>query len=118
MYSANNLLTGYGYDDIIPAMDSDQRYGLDKKNINVHNYLMHILSRGGLLHVFLVLAIYFYLFQKFKELSISRDFTLLVLPLLFNSLFDPCMENAHYPIILYFIIGLALKKPIILTEGR
>jgi hypothetical protein len=35
----------------------------------------------------------------------------------FNSLFDPSMENSHYSIILYFLIGLALKKPIILKEG-
>ena len=26
------------------------------------------------------------------------------------------MENAHYPIILFFLIGLALKKPIILKK--
>ena len=36
------FIMGYGFDDIIPAMDSDQRYGQDKQNINVHNYFVHI----------------------------------------------------------------------------
>jgi hypothetical protein len=45
------------------------------------------------------------------------DYKIIVIPLIFNSLFDPSMENAHYSIILYFLTGLALKKSIILDEG-
>ena len=37
-------------------------------------------------------------------------------PLIFNSLFDPSMENAHYSIIMYILIGLALNNRIILKE--
>ena len=46
--SGTTLLVGYGYHDIIPAMDSDQRTGQDRTNINVHNYFVHILSRVAL----------------------------------------------------------------------
>ena len=38
------------------------------------------------------------------------------LPLLFNSLFDPCMENAHYPVIFYLLLGLTFRKYIIFKE--
>ncbi len=113
MAEANNLFFGYGYDDIIPAMDSDQRYGQDGQNINVHNYLMHILSRGGLLHIFLCFMIYFLLFKKFQSNNIIQDYMLIIIPLIFNSLFDPSMENAHYPIIIFLMIGLALNNRII-----
>ena len=116
MFKANNLLTGYGYDDLIPAMDSDQRLGQDGTNINVHNYVVHILSRGGVIHLILCFLIYFKIYKKFKMKSISKDFKLIVFPLIFNSLFDPSMENAHYSIIMYLLIGLALNNRIILEK--
>lgn len=47
MWNSNNILNGYGFQDIIPAMNSDQRLGQDGTNTNVHNYVMHIFSRGG-----------------------------------------------------------------------
>ena len=43
MNSSDILFNGYGYSNIIPAMDSDQRGGQDSQNINVHNYFIHIL---------------------------------------------------------------------------
>lgn len=118
MKNNNILIKGYGFSDIIPAMDSDQRGGEDKNNLNVHNYFVHILSRGGVLHLILIGSIYFYLFKKFSNSNYKQDYLFIVLPLIFNSLFDPSMENSHYSIILYFLIGLALKKPIILKEGN
>lgn len=112
------LLIGYGYSDIIPAMDSDQRLGQDRTNINVHNYFVHILSRGGILHVYLVITIYYLLYKKFTSLGSKSDYYLIILPLIFNSLFDPSMENAHYPIILFILVGLAFHKPIILNKDN
>ena len=115
MVSSNKLINGYGYDGLIPAMDSDQRLGQDGTNINVHNYVMHILSRGGLIHIYLFYDL-LCLFKEFRFRSISIDYKLLVFPLIFNSLFDPSMENAHYSIIMYILIGLALNNRIILNE--
>ena len=43
LFKSNQLIFGYGFDDIIPAMDNDQRYGEDGLNIHVHNYFVHIL---------------------------------------------------------------------------
>ncbi len=116
MVKSNKLINGYGYDGLIPAMDSDQRLGQDGTNINVHNYVMHILSRGGLINLFICFMIYYALFNEFRSRSISIDYKLLVFPLIFNSLFDPSMENAHYSIIMYILIGLALNNRIILKE--
>ena len=45
MYEERKIMFGYGFDDIVPAMDSDQRTGQDQQNINVHNYFVHVLSR-------------------------------------------------------------------------
>ncbi len=106
------FITGYGFDDIIPAMDSDQRYGQDKQNINVHNYFVHIFSRGGVIHLSLILLMYYYIFKKFYINGMTKDYFLISLPLIFNSLFDPSMENAHYPIIFFILLGMALNKSI------
>ena len=67
MNKANILFEGYGFSILIPAMDSDQRGGEDSQNVNVHNYFIHILSRGGFLHLFIVLGIYYYLYKNFKN---------------------------------------------------
>ena len=117
MDEANILFEGYGFSDFIPAMDSDQRGGEDNQNVNVHNYFIHILSRGGFMHLFLICGIFFTLHKNFKINNETLDYKIIVFPLIFNSFFDPSMENAHYSIILYFLIGLALKKSIILNEG-
>ena len=103
------------YDDII-LMDSDQRYGQDKQNINVHNYFFHIFSRGGIVSVVFVLLFYYFLFKLFKQRNLHLDYFQITLPLLFNSLFDPCMENAHYPVIFYLLLGLTFRKYIIFKE--
>lgn len=116
MSSNNNIFWGYGHDSLIPAMNSDQRYGFDKANVNVHNYIFHILSRGGLFHVVIIVLIYLEIRKWFKSQNNLFDFNIIFYPLFFNSLFDPSMENAHYPVILYFLLGLALNKSIIFKE--
>ena len=116
MWSSSIFVTGYGYEGIIPAMDSDQRYGQDKQNINVHNYFFHIFSRGGITSVTFALLFYYFLFKLFKQYDLHLDYLQITLPLLFNSLFDPCMENAHYPVIFYLLLGLTFRKYIIFKE--
>lgn len=108
-----NFFMGYGYEDIVPAMDSDQRYGQDKQNINVHNYFIHILSRGGMLHLLLLLLFYYFLSRIFNNNDKLNNFYLISTPLIFNSLFDPSMENAHYPIVYFILLGMILNKHIL-----
>lgn len=118
MLSPKLFIFGYGYENIIPAMDSDQRYGQDKQNVNVHNYFVHIFSRGGLFSLFCVLYIYYLLYKLFKRKNLQLEYLQISVPLLFNSLFDPCMENAHYPVIFYILLGLTFSKSIILEKEQ
>ena len=118
MIKEKNIIYGYGFNEIIPAMNSNQRVGQDSQNINVHNYIIHIISRGGLFHLALVLVFYKNLFQIFKYKGLSVDYKLIIVPLIFNSFFDPSMENAHYPLVLFFMIGLALNNSIIFNEDN
>ena len=48
LFKSNELIFGYGFDDIIPAMDNDQRYGEDGLNIHVHNYFVLSFHEEGL----------------------------------------------------------------------
>ena len=41
-----SIYFGYGYEEIIPAMDDVERKGTDGTNEHVHNYL-NITARGG-----------------------------------------------------------------------
>ena len=116
MLNLDLFLFGYGYEDLIPAMDNDQRLGQDQTNVNVHNYFVHIFSRGGILSLTFICLFYFYLYKKFKHKNLQLDYLQIFIPLIFNSMFDPCMENAHYPIVFYLLLGLTFNKYIIFKE--
>ena len=64
---SNNVMFGYGYNKIIPAMDDKERRGSDGKNENVHNYFFNIFARGGLLQILLFMSFHvFIVFYYFK----------------------------------------------------
>ena len=50
---------GYGYEDIIPAMDDVERKGTDGTNEHVHNYFVNITARGGLMQLILFIAFHY-----------------------------------------------------------
>lgn len=108
LYLKNKLLIGYGYKSIIPAMDDPFRAGDDGTNENVHNFLINILARGGLVHLLLFLLFFIEIFRfgkKIKKLKIYN----FILPIFLVSFFDSSMENSHFPLIFYFIIGLIIQ---------
>jgi len=110
IHHKNLYFTGYGFSNKIPAMELETRQGLDKLNENVHNYIVTIFARGGLVTLFLVALMYINLVKRnilFSEVSYIYVF---LLPLLFNSLFDVAMENAHFPLLFYFIFGMLFHK--------
>ena len=73
------LLTGYGYDSIIPAMEETREAGTSVqmteeqgnqhdtnfgvRNENVHSYIINILARGGLVQVALIILFYLALLE-------------------------------------------------------
>ena len=97
----NRILTGYGYESIIPAMDDIERRGTDGTNEHVHNYFINILARGGtsqlliitLFHIFIVKIYY----QKYKSLKILK----FIIPAFIVSFFDTSMESVRFPILYY-----------------
>lgn len=101
----NNLLIGYGYNEKIPAMNEIYRSGNDGTNENVHNHFINILARGGLIHLFLFLFFYFVIFLNEKRKNNLNLFFIIFIPAMLTSFFDASMENAHYPLIFYFLLG-------------
>ena len=76
----------------------------DGTNENVHNFIVNIFARGGLVHFLLFILLFMQIFKyssKFRDLKISHY----IFPIFLVSFFDSSMENSHFPIIFYFIIG-------------
>ena len=102
----STFLFGYGYKEIIPAMTLDiERRGHDGLNENVHNYIINILARGGLVQVFLILYLNLLILKMYFSKHGNYNILIYMLPLLLVSMFDGAMENAHYPLIYYFFLG-------------
>ena len=102
---SNHVLFGYGYGDIIPAMDDPQRKGEDGTNENVHNFLLNIFARGGLFHLLIYIFIIYEIYKTSKTTSNQSSMLLLLLPIFIVSFFDASMENPHFPLIFYFFLG-------------
>ena len=99
-------LYGYGYKDIIPAMTIDERKGRDGLNEHVHNFLVNIFARGGILQLIIFILFYYFLTSKTKNITVFSY----ILPLLVVSFFDASMENAHFPILFYFFLPVFMKE--------
>ena len=109
--NTNSLIFGYGYHETIPAMNLESRKGLDGSNEQVHNFLINILARGGLfqiiLYILLVISIIYFYYKNNNRFEIL----LFLLPILFISFFDSSMENAHFPLVFYFFLGIIYRSP-------
>ena len=105
----NKLLFGYSFNEKIPAMDDPFRAGNDGLNENVHNFLINIIARGGVFHLFLYVLLMYLFFAKAIRLN-GLSFLNFVLPIILTSLLDASMENSHFPLIYYFIIGYSIKN--------
>ena len=106
----DSLITGYGFQGMIPAMEPIDRQGLDRLNENVHNFPVNLLARGGLLTLILYIYLYTIFFSNMKNKYRSYYFLPFFVPVFFNTLFDVTMENSHYPLIFYFVIGMMYTK--------
>lgn len=108
------IIFGNGYKDIIPAMNDKSRQGIDGTNENVHNFIINIFARGGIVQLIsYLLFIYLIIFENklatFKLLGV-------VLPIFIISFFDSSMENAHFPILFYLFLGLVFSNNLIFQE--
>jgi len=110
LYYRDLVLTGYGYSFKIPAMEIVTRQGLDRLNENVHNYLVTIYARGGLIHLTLYGFFYYFLIRDIKRATNSYYFLPFLIAAMFTAFFDVAMENSHYPLIFYFLLGMSIHK--------
>jgi O-antigen ligase len=104
------ILTGYGYESKIPAMEPLYRSGVDGTNENVHNFLINIIARGGIVHLLMYLTFFTLLMINIARLKRSLDILNLALPIFITSLFDASMENSHFSLIFFITLGLFVQK--------
>ena len=103
------LLTGYGYNEIIPVMDDYTRRGNDQSNENVHNYFFNVLARGGLFQLLIILSFIIFMLLEIKDKKMKIVFMLTIIPIYMTSFFDASMESVRFPLIFYFGIALIFK---------
>ena len=99
------LVTGYGYFEIIPAMDTPVRQGNDGTNEHVHNFLVNILARAGLLGVLGYIILLYQIIKIYNEKENNYQIIHFIFPLLLTSFFDSSMESVRFPFITYTFIG-------------
>jgi len=110
------FISGYGFNEKIPAMNNPLRAGDDGLNENIHNFLLNVFARGGIIHFLLYAALFFILIKRLKEVFSNYSFMSFLAPLMLASFFDASMENAHFPLILFFTIGMMFHKDKILKD--
>ncbi len=110
LLNKNQIIFGYGYENIIPAMLDEGRSGLDRLNENVHNYVVTLFARGGIATVVLYGFLFYMLIKTYREQTKSNYLLVYLIPIIFNSLFDVAMENSHFPLIFYFCLGMLFHK--------
>lgn len=106
----DRLLTGYGFSSTIPAMEDPLRKGGDGTNENVHNFLVNILARGGVISLFLYGLFFFFLLTEIIKKSNNFEVLNLIVPIFITSLFDASMENAHFPLLLYGALAFYIQN--------
>ena len=112
MYKENKLLTGYGYIEILPQMldpTAPGRLGRDGLNEHVHNYLVSIIARGGLIQFILFLLLHLSLFNNWRKNNNNLNIISFMVPLLFVSLLDISMDGVQFPLIYYSSLGFLLS---------
>ncbi len=113
MSEKNIILKGYGYKEIFPIMKDPTapgRLGRDGLNENVHNFVINVLGRGGLVHLLIYSIFQFYLIFEYRKKHSNLYILSLIFPLFFMSGFDATMESVHFPIVLYCLYGYFLKN--------
>ena len=106
-------LSGYGYNEIFPQMldpTAPGRLGRDGLNENVHNYLVNILARGGVLQLILFIVFHLGLIKYWKDENHNYQILMYILPSLAVSFLDITMEGVQFPFLYYFFLYYFLRN--------
>ena len=101
----NRFLKGYGYNEIIPAMDLVHRRGTDGTNENPHNFVFYILARGGLIQLILFASFYLSIIVLYHKKFKNYHILIFLVPILTTSLFDASLESIRFPLIFYSFLS-------------
>ena len=101
----NRFLKGYGYNEIIPAMDLVHRRGTDGTNENPHNFVFYILARGGLIQLILFASFYLSIIVLYHKKFKNYNILIFLVPILTTSLFDASLESIRFPLIFYSFLS-------------
>ena len=101
----NRFLKGYGYNEIIPAMDLVHRRGTDGTNENPHNFVFYILARGGLIQLILFASFYLSIIVFYHKKFKNYNILIFLVPILTTSLFDASLESIRFPLIFYSFLS-------------
>jgi len=100
---------GFGYNEILPAMNFAERQGTDGTNQNPHNFLIYALGRGGLFNLIFVIMFHVTIFLYFYKKNNDLKILLFILPVLMTSFFDASMESVRFPFVYYTFLALFLN---------
>ena len=117
-YKNNLVIFGYGYKDIIPAMQDITRSGNDQLNQNVHNFIVNIYARGGIFQLTIFIYFYFMIFKNYYINNKSFSIGLFILPVFITSFFDSSMETVRFPILFYTFLGILCSKNFIYKKQK
>lgn len=106
----NLLLTGYGYTSTIPEMTLSHRQGSDGSNENVHNFIVNIIARGGVVSLFPYIIFIYCLVHISKKDNKNNLIFIYILSVLVVSFFDATNESVRYPFIFYTFLGYFLTN--------
>jgi hypothetical protein len=102
-------LIGFGYNEILPAMNHWERQGSDGSNENVHNYFFNVLGRGGILQFITVCIFIIAMIVDIKDKKLRNIFFITLIPIYLTSFFDASMESVRFPFVFYSGIVILFK---------
>ena len=95
------FLTGYGYNEMLPAMNHSSRRGTDLMNENVHNFAVNILAKGGLVQFFLFIFFYLSLISHWYKKNKNLKLLSFISFALMCAFFDVAMEGVRFPFVFF-----------------
>ena len=108
---SGRLFSGIGYNEkfkvfLVPTWNdgTNNRLGYDRLNESLHNYFVTVFLRGGVIHLLLILYLY-YVFISLALINKDKRFLVFTFSVLFISSFDNSMENSHFPLIYFYFFG-------------
>ena len=112
MNKKNMILSGYGYNEILPVMTDPTapgRLGRDGLNEHVHNYFVNIFARGGILQFIIFLLFHLSIVLYWNRKYLNYTILIYVIPILVAASLDMSMEGVQYPVVYYLFLGYLLS---------